>query len=260
MNDDDLKNMMQGPTEPATDLARHKTLKESSARFSRNLKAQPQHASWRYRAATLSLIAVSMFGALSYIVTQSTRSGAGSSDSETGLINSAPLTQYPASVRTAVVRMIIGGMAVEQLRFDAPADIANIPDRTGAVFAREVGGATYASALADVMANGQAGSWLYNMTLSLPGIGTNDPDLVAYLPGIGRSVCEKVNQQLGFSVLLPKLQSDQSALYTQNMVGGYKIPAQIRLLDAPSLQAQPFGCFESYDGKSFIYYHTLVER
>ena len=59
----------------------------------------------------LILIAVALFAALSYAVTQSSRTGGGASDGEQNLINSAQVTQYPASVRTAIVRMIIDGVA-----------------------------------------------------------------------------------------------------------------------------------------------------
>ena len=47
----------------------------------------------------LILIAVALFAALSYAVTQSSRSGGGDANNETSLINSAQVTQYPASVR-----------------------------------------------------------------------------------------------------------------------------------------------------------------
>ena len=59
----------------------------------------------------LILIAVALFAALSYAVTQSSRSGGGDAGKETNLVNSAQLTQYPAGIRTAIVRMIVGGTA-----------------------------------------------------------------------------------------------------------------------------------------------------
>ncbi|HEY8190982.1 MAG TPA: hypothetical protein VIG74_01055, partial [Alphaproteobacteria bacterium] len=52
----------------------------------------------------LILIAVALFAALSYAVTQSSRSGGGDANSETNLINSATLTQYPAGLRTSIIR------------------------------------------------------------------------------------------------------------------------------------------------------------
>ena len=60
----------------------------------------------------LILIAVALFAALSYAVTQSTRSGSGDASGETNLISSAQLTQYPAGIRTSIVRMIIAGAQV----------------------------------------------------------------------------------------------------------------------------------------------------
>src|ERR1039458_1324840 len=53
----------------------------------------------------LILIAVALFAALSYAVTQSSRSGSTESTGEKSLISSSTLTQYPAGVRTDIIRM-----------------------------------------------------------------------------------------------------------------------------------------------------------
>jgi hypothetical protein len=62
---------------------------------------------------------VALFAALSYAVTQSSRSN-GDASKETNVINTASLTQHPNSVRTSVLRLIIGGIAPEDLNFNKP--------------------------------------------------------------------------------------------------------------------------------------------
>ena len=56
----------------------------------------------------LILIAVALFAALSYAVTQSTRSGGGSADRERSILSSASLTQGPTALRTSLIRMVLG--------------------------------------------------------------------------------------------------------------------------------------------------------
>ncbi len=77
----------------------------------------------------LILIAVALFAALSYAVTQSSRSGGGDAASETNLINSSTITQYPAGIRTALVRMIVSsGVTADELSFNTPSDFgAGLP-------------------------------------------------------------------------------------------------------------------------------------
>ena len=259
MNDDDLKRMMSTGIEPATDLAKRRTVKQVSERFTQHMSVLKQ--GYRSKIALGCLVAISMFGALSYTVTQSTRSGAGSSDNETGLINSAQLTQYPAGVRSAVVRMIIGGVATETIRFDLPENLAFIRDHSNQVFAKTGGGATYAEAPAEVMAEDRSGQWVFNMELSLPHIGSGDADISAYLVGISQDVCLRINDELGITKPIPQLRHEQTDLYIKNMTSSYTVansPAPV--LDAPELDGQPCGCFQSHDGNSYVYYHVLVER
>ena len=73
----------------------------------------------------LILIAVALFAALSYAVTQSSRSGGGDAGSETSLVDSAQVTQYPAAVRTAIIRQIVSkNITASQLEFNSPTNFA----------------------------------------------------------------------------------------------------------------------------------------
>ncbi|MCM2343575.1 MAG: hypothetical protein NDJ24_03365 [Alphaproteobacteria bacterium] len=257
MNDDDFKSMMKCDIEPASELSRLRTVKESAQHF----RKSSVKSTLKSRMAVLCMIAVMMFTGLSYTITQSTRSGGGSADHETGLINSAQLTQYPAGVRTAVVRMIIGGLSLETLNFATPDELISLKKQETAVFSQQGGGATYAEAPEKIMADGQAGAWVFNAEISLPMIGSAQSDLVAYLPGIREDVCKKLNEKLGVSDVIPQLRSDQSDLYSKRMLAGYVLPSGVApLLDSADLQGQPYGCFKSYDGGTHVYYHVLMER
>lgn len=221
----------------------------------------------------LILIAVALFAALSYAVTQSTRSGAGSSDSETGLINSAQLTQYPAGVRTAVVRMIIGGVETVNLSFNPPSDFANITNNLPwHVFHPTGGGATFANAPGDVMSSGVPARWNFNAQNQINLIGTTTgtgapnaqtADIIAFLPGIGQSICNRINQELGISGV-PAETGINVTSNLQSTALGATAPAWSPFsggtigADAIALDGQPFGCFSQ--GGQNIYYHVLVER
>src|SRR5690348_16442752 len=75
----------------------------------------------------LILIAVALFAALSYAVTQSSRSGSGEATSEKSLISGAQITQYPAGVRTDIIRMVIdNNISIDQLEFNGPSDFGTL--------------------------------------------------------------------------------------------------------------------------------------
>src|ERR1700761_7280485 len=61
-------------------------------------------------ALFLILIAVALFAALSYAITQSGRGG-GNVSNQTALITAGQITEAPADIRAAVARMLITGVA-----------------------------------------------------------------------------------------------------------------------------------------------------
>jgi hypothetical protein len=227
----------------------------------------------------LILIAVALFAALSYAVTQSSRTGGGASDGESNLINSAQVTQYPASVRTAIVRMIIRGIAESQLQFNPPVDFGTLTETRFGVFHPQGGGATYVLAPPELMAGTDQGTWVFSSRYQIENIGTTVPannsanDVIAFLPNISLPVCQRINRELGIpgavgargvhvavSTTPPTLAAD--SMNAANP--GIGVAATATRTIAGSFSGQPFGCADftptATDGTGLVYYHVLVER
>lgn len=219
----------------------------------------------------LILIAVALFAALSYAVTSSTRSSGGDAGSETNLISSAQITQYPSSVGTSIVRMIISGTGIDEIRFNRPGEYDELDSLGIGVFHPNGGAATYIPAPADVMVDGNAGQWVFNADLEVPDIGitgVNGNDIIAFLIGVKQSICRKINEEHGLGAVIPVLASDLSLDYSQRMhddgSSDYVFPTGT---DEPDItdgsggfDGQPFGCFQNAGGGEYVYYHVVVER
>lgn len=231
----------------------------------------------------LILIAVALFAALSYAVTQSTRSGGGDASSEKSLVSSAALTQYPASIKTAITRMIISsGVDVNYLLFNKPTDFAVLDDTTvirakkNAVFHPDPGGgATYTKAPSDVITTPGTGDWIINANNEVGNIGTTSgsaaatkptADVIAFLPNVSKAVCDKIHAQLGMkavntATLAPSLTLMETS--TGSVANGNILLATgIKILGTTpdfELTGQPQGCFNT-SGNGYVYYHVLVER
>lgn len=219
----------------------------------------------------LILIAVALFAALSYAVTSSTRSSGGDAGSETNLISSAQITQYPSAVGTSIVRMVISGIGIEELRFNRPSEFDDL-DSTGiGVFHPQGGAATYNPVPADIMVDGNAGQWTFNAELEVPDIGLsgNDGnDIIAFLVGIKQAICRKINEEHGIGKVIPVLSADLSSDYTTRMYddgsSDYVFPTGSDEPDitdgSGTFDGQPFGCFQNAGGGDYVYYHVVVER
>ncbi len=235
----------------------------------------------------LILIAVALFAALSYAVTQSSRSGAGGTDGESALVNSATVTQYPASVRTAIVRMIINGTTIDQMNFDPPSQFSSTCDAAPAacVFHTSGGGATRVTAPPDVMASATQGQWIFAANYQINQIGTSgaaatNTDVIAFLPGISQGICSRLNEELGITFVaaddgdsdgIPDAEAstipDEDDEKNSVSAAGLTIAAAgaNNTLDGV-FAGQPFGCADfndtnnAADDSDLAYYHVLVER
>jgi hypothetical protein len=220
----------------------------------------------------LILIAVALFAALSYAVTQSTRSGGGDASKETNLVNAAGITQYPASIKTAITRMIVSNsIDPANLLFDTPATFTSALTtallQSQAVFYPTGGGATFVDAPASVMQSNVAGVWSFNSENRVVNIGTtdgaisaSDADIIAFLVNVKKAVCDSIHGRLGIALTYPTITTidvatDMDAANTGIGAGGGTITST-------QLDGQPQGCFISSAGPPavYTYYHVVVER
>lgn len=213
----------------------------------------------RGNALFLILIAVALFAALSYAVTQSGRGG-GSVGKEQALILAAQVTQFPSAVRTGVTRMIITGTSVGNLDFNevptAPLDAEVFDSSGGGVIWQDppASSQTAASDWQYLEADGAADGWY------VWSIGTNTQDtgreVVAVMEDATLGICEQINRGLGLTAT-PAV-NDTAINFA---VAGTAAPAatgKAFVFDAAA--GQPFACIQNDAAGAYVYYHTLVEQ
>lgn len=216
-------------------------------------------------ALFLILIAVALFAALSYAVTQS-GSGGGTIDREQSLISASQLTQYPALVRTTVTRMVLTGVAVSNLSFDSTP--VGTSDRE--VFGAQGGAVGYqvppsSSGATDWGFTHDVGGNGYYIT----GVGTDTAtgeDVIMYADGISQNVCEQVRKGLGLATT-PTVEAtavvypvyDYSTI-PPTITSGGGAAAGNNAYSFNSDAGEAYSCVQNAAGGNYVYYHALVEQ
>jgi hypothetical protein len=188
----------------------------------------------------LILIAVALFAALSYAVTQSTRGG-GNADSETGLITASQYLQYGAGLKVAITRMMISGTDHSSLDFGG-GYLEELECSTGVdcVYAPEGGGHSYQETPEGVV-------WRHRATGGAGGVitdvGSAADDIYLHADVQSYALCQAINKSLN-------LASDP--VESSNGGGTSNINAY---------PGEPIACYESFPGSlSYAFYYVLVER
>lgn len=216
-------------------------------------------------ALFLILIAVILFAALSYAITQSNRSG-GDPASEVNLVGAAAVVQQSEGMRQAVIRMIVKGASVDQLDF-APLEAGdpafNTPPFTYKVFHPQGGGAIYpkmdpavteldSGGLPTAIVYGDKEVWDLNLSL-VGGIGTSEKDVVAVMVNVKKSVCEAINQKLTGSKAIPTVDNINQSSKISYVLSGADITGA-------GIDGNASLCVTGQLGTDYAYYNVLVER
>lgn len=235
-----------------------------------------QNQAQRGNVLFLILIAVALFAALSYAVTQSSRSG-GDASKETNVINTASLTQWPNSVRTSALRLIVGGIAPEDLYFNMPTEFSGsansyfVTRESRGVFHPSGGAAPYQKVPANLTRDGNDLAWKFNLDFEIPllglsGAGYTGNDLIAFAEGITQSVCDRVNKELHqYESATPviaagvTINNNRTAL----TVDPAEPSTQTILNDGSTpnwFENKAFGCFRNGSAGEFTFFYVLAER
>ena len=235
----------------------------------------------------LILIAVALFAALAYIVTQSMRGGAGTVNKEKYNIIVNQLLAFPLSVRSGVLHLsTVGGAGAENISFDWPEwghtnyqhtpplrDANKIfhPEGAAVIFQRPD-----AAAMLDNQWKGRPfwGNWLITGATCVPGVGTGDTatcasdpttlDLVLFLPYVKKELCEQININAEFNLPWGTPPQDDGDAWGANpeFAGTYDNGEAV-MDSGELLYRRDSGCFEGGGNPpagSYHFFMTLLHR
>ncbi len=170
------------------------------------LSTKQHTASQCGHALFLVLVAVILFAALSYAITQSERSG---SDKGTNVstISAAGIMEHSMAIQLGVSRLILRGISPEDIDFTLPDDINfSNPPVSNKVFHPQGGNVSYQNIDPNAVivdANGvPLDTWSYLSTSGLAALPAGET-AVAVLPGIRKAVCESINEKVTGSRDIP---------------------------------------------------------
>ncbi len=218
-------------------------------------------------ALFLILIAVALFAALSYAITQSSRGG-GSIDRETQMVQLAQANQYVAQIQTALQKLLLtGGCDIVDISFEN-SSTSSYDYGTDAckVFHPDGGGVSNTTAAPDFATFPQ---WMINARTSVAGLGASGAsgsDLVMML-AVPLQMCLDINNNIGIPNPsgAPPVDNTNVSLAYSNIANPYVGDfGNNALLDAAGVSGHYSGCFHhvapSIAVNHYIYYNVLYVR
>lgn len=228
---------------------------------------QKQHGN----ALFLILIAVALFAALSYAITQTSRGG-GSITKETNMLAARGLVEYATQLRITIDRMrITNNCSDTEISFEH--DGTSVYDNPSSpadgrcqVFHTNGGGMDYRNAHAEALLSGASGTWVFNTANEVIGVGTDCSgnactELVAQVSRVKRDVCLEINNRLGVDNPSGEPPDESDIITGGFFTGTYSYGALLGDA-ATELQGEFAGClYESTNVPAYyVYYHSLIER
>ena len=213
-------------------------------------------------ALFLILIAVILFAALSYAITQSNRSGSNTNE-EANLIAAASVVGAVDGVKQDLLKMQLRGVGTDQLDFTISAEIDpafDTPPFSNKLFHPQGGGAIFPKFNPNTVELDDDGllvystydpntAWDVGASTCLDGI---NPCVIMVLVGVKKSVCEAINQKLTGSKTIPILTGVNVARKISTTLSGEPVPgAQVDF--RTSL------CVTGTDESDYAYYNFLTE-
>ncbi len=222
----------------------------------------------------LILIAVALFAALSYAVTQSSRSsGDGGLDKDKAKLAASDLLQYAVSIEQAVNRMqVVGRVPEHGLDFSAGSNIKNTANTACTtnyckVFHPDGGGAVarltdekYLDTTSPMYISSPSNARMPEVrVVSVPQVGSEADDLILFIPSLKAEICYIINEKMGilpYGTTPPQDIYGDTDLYQGNLTAFPSVTGQID--PAPMAGKRSF-CI-GHTNTNTIFIHVLMAR
>lgn len=221
------------------------------------------------------LIAVVLFGALSFAIAQSMRGGGSTMDEERTKLSASEIVDYGTVLANAASQLRLRGVKADAISLENPAVAgyanANCADDTCKIFALDGGGVTYKAPSADWLDSAQSaqagyGQWFFSGLNEVEQVGTDgssaaNKELIAFLPYVTRALCVALNQKVGVDNPSgdPPQEADAIGSYGTPFAGAY---SHGEILTLPE-KGKTAGCFEGGGtpaAGTYHYYQVLVAQ
>lgn len=215
----------------------------------------------------LILIAVALFAALSFVITQSSRSGSGDAAREKARMSASDILNQVTNVQTAVSRLILGGCAPEVINFESVYDAVNVNPDAPVDGHCDVFGNTGGGAMARQAPEGAATPdltfyYVGSSALSGSGLtctGTDCSDLTMTLYGVSEQVCEQLNDLNGISTAAGSMIDTQAACPFKGTFDCNGNGVAEVIFAAPELKGKSSVCWtDTVKGRTFS--HVIMIR
>lgn len=213
----------------------------------------PDGKSQKGSALFIILIAVALFGALSYAVANMMRDGSGADiTKEKSGLYANEILDYGRAVREAVQSMrISNGCSDTDISFQnivVTTGYTNGANTACQVFNANGGGLNWISPAEKV---NDGAEWVFTGTNIADGVGTTAPDLIMILPNITQAICDEINDISGITAT-----GNDATIDFTKFAGTY---ASTQTLDFAA--GKPFGCLNYVNsGDNFFFYQVVLAR
>lgn len=246
-----------------------------------------KHTSESGNVLFLILIAAALFAALSYAVTQSSRSGGGATEREGYNLAASEISNYATAISAAVTRLIATGCSSEEISFYTPTVASTVwyqhtpeVDDECKIFHPSGAGVPYQFPSSkwldpDFSAQNYYGEYLMTSVTCIPQVGTgtddtcqgndDETDLILFLPFISQGICEVLSDQFDTKVSSTIIQDGANAFPAvgSEFTGTYTGMSVLHDPGTQLLWGTYTGCFEGDTfppSGSYTFYHVLLAR
>lgn len=221
------------------------------------------------------LIAVVLFGALSFAIAQSMRGGGSVMEDERVKISATEIVDYGTVLANAAAQLRLRGIRADAISLENPTLAgyanANCADDSCKIFALDGGGVTYKAPSADWLDSTQSaqsgyGQWVFSGLNEVEQVGTDgataaNKELIAFLPYLSKTLCIALNDKVGMTNPAgdPPQEADAIGSYGTPFTGTY---SHGELLTLPE-KGKTAGCFEGGGtpaNGTYHYYQVLIAR
>lgn len=216
------------------------------------------------------MVAIVLFAALSYAVSQSNRGSVSAMSEEQAKLAATEILEYASVLTNATAQLRLRGYKDTEISYEnamAPGYAnAACTEEACKIFSTEGGGVSYRAPPEEWLDTSRAaeagyGAWVFSGENEIDRVGTDgaaaaNKDLIVFLPYVKKALCIEVNKKTGVTNPAgdPPREADTIAAYTALFTGTYVHGESLTLPDPD--KGKSGGCFEGGGTPSLGTYHV----